>query len=728
MALTMVLGTLPLTPARALAAGQHAPIQRDVPIASNGRQEVVSLRTATSRTYQQAGQSVADIYPSAVNYQDTQGAWQPIDNILVASSVSGYAYQNAANRYSVLFPQSLGISPIKVQLGSSWVSFSLMGATASGTVSGNSIAYALPGATLTFTALGDELKESLSLAGPTSPSTYSFAVQFSPDLIAGSNAQGGIDFQGNGGRPVFSFAPPFMQDSAALPVFSRAVSLGLAKTGDGITVTLAADPSWLADPARVYPVTVDPTVDLNPSPDCFIEGNAGRDSNYCGNTELYAGLGTGSTPNRSLLKFCVQGCLPAGVSLQSASLVMDLVSESTTTPLALSFEALTRSWTSSLTWDKYDGTNPWTTPGGDYTTTDAGSNTLGGGLGITTTDLTSLVRDWLSGTLANDGLIVKEPTETVNILLGFDATGTSSNPYLEVTYVRAGGGVLPWYTSVSSKLSDHLGLSVNVANGDLVVQQSDVTMPGVGLPLQIDQTNNRGGLGGGELGAGWTIDPLDEFLAVHQGGAVDFFGPSSYDVSFTPAGSGYTSPPGLDATLVHHGDGTYTITFDATGLVDDFNANGSLTKEVDRSGNAISVNRDSKNVATSITDTQGHTTTIAYSPSNPGDIATITDPAGRTYQYGYNPSGYLSTYTDPDQKTTTYSYSTSGVLQQITDPLGNETTVSYNGSGSVAGVTRVTNISAAPAPPPTLPTTPVRPSSPIPTAIRPRTPTTTRDG
>jgi len=49
---------------------------------------------------------------------------------------------------------------------------------------------------------------------------------------------------------VFSFAQPLMWDSAADPAVSGAVSISLSQVGETLSLTVAPDPTWLADPPR----------------------------------------------------------------------------------------------------------------------------------------------------------------------------------------------------------------------------------------------------------------------------------------------------------------------------------------------------------------------------------------------------------------------------------------------------------------------------------------------
>jgi hypothetical protein len=46
-------------------------------------------------------------------------------------------------------------------------------------------------------------------------------------------------------------------------------------------------------------------------------------------------------------------------------------------------------------------------------------------------------------------------------------------------------GLLPFYTYISQPLTGHIGLSINVANGNLVVQSTDLHISGTGLALDV---------------------------------------------------------------------------------------------------------------------------------------------------------------------------------------------------------------------------------------------------
>lgn len=108
--------------------------------AQSGETELAGLRTQDSRTFAEADGTrrlVASATP--MNYRDASGAWQPIDDTLVADSATGFAWRNTADSYTAEFPADLADGPIRVSVAGQWVAFQLRGAKATGQVSGNTI-------------------------------------------------------------------------------------------------------------------------------------------------------------------------------------------------------------------------------------------------------------------------------------------------------------------------------------------------------------------------------------------------------------------------------------------------------------------------------------------------------------------------------------------------------------------------------------------------------------
>jgi len=687
---------------------------------SAGATELTALRTRTSKTLISRGGYQFITYPGSIHYQDGAGKWQDIDNTLVKSHRDGYAYQNRANSYSAYFPTDLGSQPIQFALGTASVAFSLVGEQGPVAVSGNTATYvrALPGVSISFAALNDQLKETLILS-TVDQSSFTYTLNVSPGLTAKPAGFGAIDFVDSSGKTLFGFAPPYVTDAAGAR--SSAVQMQLQGSGSSQTLVLTVDSAWLHDPRRQFPVVIDPTVTISYSgssivktytganQDCYMVSSSPSTS-FCGARSLYAGF-TGSAIDRSLLQFNVS--IPQDANILEADLAMDVTGAQSSSGISVSLYPVTSAWTTSASWNKRDGTNSWTTAGGDYSTPAAWTNSsVGPTTGWYHWYLSSVVQRWVTGNLANNGLILRADNETAtNQLTFYSSEGSQSAnwPYLKVIY-QLGIGDLGWYRNVSEQLTDHLQLKENLSSGNLLATQQLINIKGTMLNEVFNLNYNILSPNLWDFGRAWiTNTGWDQYVDPNMGDGASFFGPTGYAFHYVknPDGS-YATPPGIDADLVHNPDATWTVTYHASNEKLNFTSDGLyLTSDVDRNGNAISFAYDIHGALASITDTQGRVTTFSYvsgtysgcaPPTTSGFVSRITDPAGRTYSFTYDTNCDMSTFTDPNNKITTFNYDSLFNLIKITDSLGNQTKLTYNSIYKVTSVTRVTNIPAGTGP------------------------------
>ncbi|TIH32262.1 hypothetical protein D4765_15905 [Subtercola vilae] len=83
-----------------------------------------------------------------------------------------------------------------------------------------------------------------------------------PGLTAVKDADGGITFKDALGETAFTVPAPTMWDSSGTDKkadASATVRLNLLKQGDNYLINVAPNSAWVNDPARVYPVSVDPS-------------------------------------------------------------------------------------------------------------------------------------------------------------------------------------------------------------------------------------------------------------------------------------------------------------------------------------------------------------------------------------------------------------------------------------------------------------------------------------
>lgn len=654
-------------------------------------EEIVSARTRSSRTFAaEHGALRTRFYGDDVNFEQAGGGWRGIDNRLVASGTPGYAYRNAANSWRVDLPARLEERPVRVSEGEHWVSFALEGAAAGGAASGNEATYrdAFPGVDVGYAVTGSSVKETLTLASPEARSRYSFAVDASERLSA-RMAAGGIEFVDGQGRARFSFAAPFMVDAAGK--VSRAVRFELSPSEAGWELGLVADREWIEAPGRRFPVVIDPTTmahselqvkGYGTDLECYLRSGWAADTSYCSDSNLRAGS-YGGNNWRALMKWgYIHNQIKRDSLILDAKLGIYVNWVDGGNNATFDVHRLTHGFTTAATWNKHDGTNAWTSPGGEFDSKVYASTDIANATGWYYWRVTDLVQDWASGTHENLGLLLKQRGEATSNLLTFtDSDGTGSMPQLDITYT-ARGGSQPQYTFHSEQLTDRSDYGVNVANGNLMVSGNDVSVPGSGPALNVTRSYNS--VPGGWQGFGaWEMNTgADVELQELENGDIVFWGPNAQVAVFRKNSvGGYDQPTGLDARLEKDkpSAGQWRITYLKPQSKLIFNSSKKLTKQVDRNGNDISFSYDSAGYLSKITDTQDRDTTFTVGGTDRQMVTSITDPAGRVHSYSY-PNGFLETYTDPDGGITSYSYETTGQtdrLKQITDPRGNKTTFTY---------------------------------------------------
>ena len=221
---------------------------------------------------------------------------------------------------------------------------------------------------------------------------------------------------------------------------------------------------------------------------------------------------------------------------------------------------------------------------------------------------------------------------------------------------------------------------VNCATGTLVTQSTDFSVPGRGIPLDLERTYSSASDGSdGPFGFGWT-DSYNMSLSADSYGDITVTQEDGSQVTFAPNGSGgYVAPGRVLATLVANPDGSYTFTRAASQDLFNFSASGQLTSEVDANGYTTKLAYSGGDL-TSVTDPAGRTLTFAYSGSH---ISSVTDPMGRTWSYSYDGSGNLVGATDPMGGSWSFTYDADHLLLTVTDPDGGVTTNTYNSSGQV---------------------------------------------
>lgn len=112
-----------------------------------------------------------------------------------------------------------------------------------------------------------------------------------------------------------------------------------------------------------------------------------------------------------------------------------------------------------------------------------------------------------------------------------------------------GTGAAPVYSFEEMQLSDRMGLKVNVATGNLLLEADDVSIAGTnGHDLRVGRFYNSLSAGTpGPLGYGWSQGQGVDVRLVEASGHVDVWMPSGFRARFTASGGSYTPPTGFHA-------------------------------------------------------------------------------------------------------------------------------------------------------------------------------------
>jgi RHS repeat-associated protein len=264
-------------------------------------------------------------------------------------------------------------------------------------------------------------------------------------------------------------------------------------------------------------------------------------------------------------------------------------------------------------------------------------------------------------------------------------TRASATPLHVPLCESLGLGILQQFPLARYKVDDRMQLAVNLANGNLVVQDNDLSIAGTGQNLAVDHVYNN--QPDDSFGSGWTLSVgQDVGLTFGIGGDVLLHGDSGYCVTFAQNADGsYVEPPGLHASLAHNGDGSYTLTFDSTGQKWSFTSDGWLTSQADRNGNANTYRYNSDGTTASVTDSQGRVTQFSYQN---GQLTKITDPTGTTAgSYHYNANGKIDAFADRNGFTVKYGYDSNQNLVSLTDPAGGTYVFGYDDSARITKLT-----------------------------------------
>jgi RHS repeat-associated protein len=408
--------------------------------------ELPGLRKESQRTFENTdGTQTTEFSRDPLNFKQADGTWSPIDTRLVPD---GEGWRNAADSVRVWTTETAGTGPVaRLELdGKHRLEFGVDGAAKSaGTVDGSAVTYpdVRPDADLRLEVTTRGLKETIALKSPDAPHEWLFP--FKANGLTASIADGAIVFRDEKGTERARIPRGFMFDSAYdehMGEYTTSYGVTYELVGDAIRMTL--DEKWLRDPRRVYPVTVDPPVDVRAAASSMYVQRNSDGTNFSNTDDLKVGRATdsgGSYTAASYLSFPgVQAAL-GGHKIFGAQLSLTNYHSWSCNPRPVTIHAVTQQWAA--------GTG-YSYPGPAFTAAPLGSKSFAHGFiasGTTTSRCPTateaiplgnagrdLVQRWADGRQDNYGLTVRASETDVYGWKKFAQAGTANPPRLAITH------------------------------------------------------------------------------------------------------------------------------------------------------------------------------------------------------------------------------------------------------------------------------------------------------
>ncbi|MFE3185527.1 LamG-like jellyroll fold domain-containing protein [Streptomyces violascens] len=461
------------------AAGDGPAAQGDPGIPGPGATgvEVPADRTANTSVFRNDdGTMTARVYSRPVHFQSTDGTWTDIDTTL-ARGADG-RWSERADAPSATFANSsddaalVSYAPVT---GES-VSFGLQGAAkVNAQTAQNAITYPNIAASsdLTYTATTAGVKETFVLHDASAPTTWVFPLRVS-GLTAAVTKHGDVEFSDAAGKVQQTIPHGFMEDANRGAVSNEgAISTGvvysLLTNADGTqSLKVSLDAAWLHDPARAFPVKVDPTTtsNLNASSSTYVE--TPYNINFSTNDTLKVGSYDGAVHSaNSYLLFSSVGSTFKNDYIEQASLYVDDVWAGGCTAQPVRVSPITSSWSvgsitdfPGLSYGSAIGTSSFyagaSCGGSAWHGIDLGDNPSAAG--------TKLIEGWAHGG-NNLGLALTADTSEVSAWKQFASVHSSYPPYLSITYSPYGADFsLPSQTYTQPTAVTNGSMQVQVTN------------------------------------------------------------------------------------------------------------------------------------------------------------------------------------------------------------------------------------------------------------------------
>ena len=651
--------------------------------------EVEDLRTKYSKTYEQSDGNMAAVVSAAPIhfYDEEKETWEEYDNRLAYNEeTENYESDENGSDMQVSLPKKIdeengieveaegykvSITPmdmkssyskktnekknVKSSSEKSLKEYSLEDYVSDSVLDGKVEYTQDESSKIEYIFSGSGLKENIVLSEvPENEQTYSFKIK-ADGLTAKLKKDNSIKLLDKDKKAVFVIPAPYMYDSDF--AFSDEVETTLKKEGEEYILTYAPDHEWLADEERVYPVTVDPTVNTKPYNDKVVDTSVLSTAalDLASNPYLYAGaLSNRNCVVDAYINFTKLPRIEKQWTISNAKLNLKTASDKSNKINAYKIKS---EWETSTVRE-----NP---PSVESTIVDVCSVPSKTDTWVYW-DITNTVYDWYNGE-ANYGIKLSSPYAQNNqsVFYSADAADSENIPYISVEYKTISSAQLE--NSRTIDIGRAGTATINDYTGNLVLSREDIGVDGNVMPVNISMIYNLNQVNGTAFGYGFTTNYTQTINYTGDAGKNKYYEYLCGDGSkvyfdYDEETEEYTDRSGRGYTIENSGTNTndyvnITIT-DSSGYEYYFDKYGRLIK--------ISSNKGTEESAIE----------IAYVGDyyNYFEIDYIKDGVGRKYDFNYTDGKLtdISYYgnTNTVLKKVTYQYGSGSKLTKVTYPDG----------------------------------------------------------
>ncbi|HEY4552549.1 MAG TPA: DNRLRE domain-containing protein, partial [Bacillaceae bacterium] len=425
---------LPIFPQEKMTVSAEDKKKVKIPRTVEKVRELEELRESNSKTYINSdGTYTTDIFTEDIHYEEN-GELKTISNTPQENNEADkheFKYKNKDNRFSVKFAaNSKKKNLVSLKIGTEKINFALLHANQvdakreEGLIVYEDI---FKNTDIQYSLGSSSVKEDIILKDRDSARSFEFFITGS---LIPKKEERNIHFYNKKNELVWIMPHPFMEDQNGK--YSEDIAFSIEKYKQGYILALKPDSEYLDEKDTVYPVRIDPTVNLGGSNtntfDTYVMSKY-PGYNYYTTPELRTGYTTSTGVTRSYLNFSQAMPNLSGKLLVKADLnVYKWADSGTVISTNVYANRIASAWDNkTVTYGSQPSIN---------TTVSYGATSATGTAGWRSLNVTDLVDGWMKGTFPNYGVVLRSTSEgTSGTYRKFNASESSSNkPYLSITY------------------------------------------------------------------------------------------------------------------------------------------------------------------------------------------------------------------------------------------------------------------------------------------------------